>query len=104
MEADDLPELDSRVNYVGPFRYHDVVVDGRAVPFLRATPLDGGRVHLNLDRRLGLDLSASEAERVVPFLAHTIAVALGYTSHPDTERDGPNRSHPFPRVAPLFAD
>jgi hypothetical protein len=99
----DLQGFDSRVSYVGPFQHHDVVLDGRAVPFLRATPLDGGQVHLNLDRRLGLTLSSEEAERVVPFVADAIAVALGYTSHPDAERDGPNVRHPFPRVAPLLA-
>jgi hypothetical protein len=58
---------------------------------------------LTLDRRIGLLLSADEAERFIPFLAHAIAIALGYTSHPDAERDGPNPRHPFPRVTPLFA-
>lgn len=95
-----LPE--SSVSYVGPFEHHDVVVEGRQVPFLRATPLDGGQVHLNLDRRLGLTLTVAEAERFVPFLADAIAVALGFTSHPDAERDGPNPRHPFPRVTPLY--
>jgi len=73
------------------------------VPFLSATPVDGGQIDLTLDQRIGLSLSAQEAERFVPFLAHAIAVALGYTSHPDAGRDGPNVRHPFPRVAPLFA-
>jgi hypothetical protein len=103
VDEGELPVFDSRVSYVGPFEHHDVVLDGRAVPFLRATPLDGGQVHLNLDRRLGVTLSADEAERVVPFVADAIAVALGYTAHPDAERDGPKVRHPFPRVAPLLA-
>jgi hypothetical protein len=60
--------------------------------------LDGGRIDLTLDRRFGLVLSAAEAERFVPFLAEAIAVALGYTSHPRAERDGPNVRHPFPRM------
>jgi hypothetical protein len=98
-----MPVFDPSVSYVGPFEHHDVVVRGCAVPFLRATPLDGGQVHLNLDRRLGLTLSAGEAERVIPFVADVIAVAMGYTCHPDAERDGPNRRHPFPRVTPLVA-
>jgi len=104
MSSDDLPSLDSRLSFVGPFQHHDVVLDGRQVPFLRATPLDGGQVHLTLDRRLGLTLSTEEAERVVPFLADAIAVGLGYTSHPDAERDGPNKRHPFPMVQPLLID
>lgn len=99
--SDGLPALESRVAFVGPFEHHDVVVEGRQVPYLRATPLDGGHVHLNLDRRLGLTLTVEEAERFVPFLADAIAVASGYTSHPDAERDGPNERHPFPRVSPL---
>jgi hypothetical protein len=102
--SEDFPQLESRLAFIGPFQHHDVVVDGRQVPFLRATPLDGGQVHLNLDRRLGLTLSAEEAERVVPFLADAIAVASGYTSHPDAERDGPNVRHPFPAVTPLLTE
>jgi hypothetical protein len=62
------------VSFPGPFHHHDVVVSGHQVPFLRATPLDGGQVHLTLDRRLGLTLSADEAERVIPFLADAIAI------------------------------
>ncbi len=92
------------VSFPGPFRHHDVVVNGRQVPFLRATLLDGGQVHLNLDRRLGLTLSTEEAERIVPFLADAIAIASGYTSHPEAGQDGPNPRHPFPAVQPLFVD
>jgi hypothetical protein len=93
-----------QVTFPGPFSHHDVVVNGHQVPFLRATLLDGGQVHLNLDRRLGLTLSAGEAERVVPFLADAIAVASGYTSHPDADGGGPTPRHPFPAVQPLFLD
>jgi hypothetical protein len=93
----------SAVEFVGPFQHHDVVVEGREVPFLRAFPQDGGRVHLTLDRRLGLDLTLAEAERFVPFLADAIAIALGYTCHPGGERGDPNPRHPFPTVTPLFA-
>jgi hypothetical protein len=92
------------VSFVGPFEHHDVVVNGRQVPYLRATPMDGGQVHLNLDRRLGLTLSVEEAERVEPFLADAIAVASGFTSHPEAGQDGPTPRHPFPAVQPLFAD
>jgi hypothetical protein len=100
----ELPSTDSPVEFVGPFQHHDVVVEGRQVPFLQASPIDGGMIDLSLDRRFALLLSASEAERFVPFLAHAIAVALGYTSHPDAERGGPNPRHPFPRVSSLMLD
>lgn len=93
-----------RVTFPGPFQHHDVVVNGRQVPYLRATPLDGGQVHLNLDRRLGITLSADEAERVIPFLADAIAVAAGFTCHPEASEDGPNRRHPFPCVQPLLSE
>jgi hypothetical protein len=96
----DLPE--SQVSFPGPFKHHYVVVGGRRVPFVKATPLDGGRVDLWLDDRFALTLSAGEAERFVPFLAHAMAVALGYTSHPDAGRDGPNPRHPFPRMTALY--
>jgi hypothetical protein len=100
---DDLVGLsEPRVDYVGPFESHDVVINGRHVPFLRASPLDGGRIDLTLDRRLGLELTVEEAERVLPFLADAIAVGLGYTCHPSAETDGPILRHPFPRVTPLF--
>lgn len=103
-DPEGLPDGRSPVNLVGPFEHHDVVVDGCQVPYLRATPLDAGRIDLTLDRRFGLILSASEADRFVPFLAHAIAVASGYTSHPDTETGGPTLRHPFPPVTPLFAE
>jgi hypothetical protein len=88
------------VEYVGPFDSHDVVIDGRQVPYLRATPVDGGKIDLTLDRRFGLLLSVAEAERFMPFLAHAIAVAAGYTSHPSAD-DEPNPRHPFPTVTSL---
>jgi hypothetical protein len=95
-----LPE--SELEFRGPYESHDVVFKGRQVPFLRADLVDGGKIDLTLDRRFGLLLTAAEAERFVPFLAHAIAVALGYTAHPDAERDGPVVLHPFPRVHPLI--
>lgn len=104
MSDSALPYVDSRLSFVGPFKHHDVVIDGRQVPFLRATPLDGGQIHLNLDRRLGVTLSAEEAERFVPFLADAIAVALGFTSHPDAGMGGPIPRHPFPAVSPLYLE
>lgn len=90
----------SGVEYVGPFQHHDLVVDGRKVPFITVVPVDGGKVDIGLDRRIGIELTVAEAERFLPFLAHAIAIASGYTSHPDTDHE-PNPSHPFPRVTGL---
>jgi hypothetical protein len=103
-EPGDGERAAASVDYLGPFEHHDVLVKGRQVPFLRATPLDGGQVDLTLDRRFGLVLSVAEAERFVPFLAHAIAVASGYTAHPSAERDGPNPRHLFARVSPLYVE
>jgi len=61
-------------------------VDGWEVPFLEAHMRPGGVIDISLDRRYGLEVPIADAERLVPFLAHTIAVASGYASHPD--RDG----------------
>jgi hypothetical protein len=88
----------AELEFIGPFKHHDVVVNGWQVPFLRATPLNGGRVHLNLDCRFGVDLTVEEAERIVPFLADCIAVALGYTSHPEGDQVGGKLRYPFARV------
>jgi hypothetical protein len=83
-DVDGVPDLppESPVSFPGPFRQHDVVVNGHAVPFLTATPQTSGAVRLHLDRRFAVDLTAAEAETVVPFLAQCFAVALGYTCHP----------------------
>jgi hypothetical protein len=42
-----------------------------------------------------LDLTVAEAERVVPFLADAIAIALGYTCHPRADWDVPHQRNPF---------
>ncbi len=77
------------VEFVGPFEHHDVVVDGRVVPYLQATPFKGGMIQLTLDHRFSRDLSIADAEHLVPFIADCIAVAMGYTCHPRPGWDGP---------------
>ena len=67
------------------------MVDGWEVPLLEATFRPGGVVTLTMDRRFGLDISVADAERVVPFLANAIAVALGYAAHPQDDRAEPKR-------------
>ncbi len=88
-----------RVNFPGPFSQHSVVVDGWKVPFLHAHP--GGdndeNVLLVLDDRLALTVTVEEAERFVPFLADALAVALGYTCHPNEETAQPLARQPQPR-------
>lgn len=87
----------AKVEYVGPFGYHDVVLNGRRLPHLEAIPIAGGRVHLSVDRRFGLDLTVAEAERVVPFVAHCLAIGLGYVGFPDEGQDLVPIQH-MPRV------
>lgn len=96
-DADLIPT--TGVEFVGPFEHHDVVVNGWRVPYLEATPMIGGQVTLSLDHRYALDLSLADAERVVPFLAHCIAVASGYTAHPGCDGlDEPRPRHPMART------
>lgn len=98
MDEHDCPDLpESRVSFVGPFKHHDVVVNGWRVPFLQAHLVDEDRVMLVIDRRLGTELSVEEAERVVPFVADAIAVALGYGAHPDDSTPRPLPRAPYPR-------
>jgi hypothetical protein len=91
-------DQDFRVSFPGPFQHHDVVVEGWRVPFLEAHMVGEDRVSLVIDRRLSTELSVEEAERVVPFVADAISVALGYGAHPRGDMPLPERTpHPSPR-------
>jgi hypothetical protein len=90
-----LPSLS--VRFPGPFEHHDVVVEGWRVPFLQAHLRGEDRIMLVLDERMGLELSTAEAERLVPFLADAISVALGYGAHPRGEMPTPLERAPYPR-------
>ena len=92
---------ENRVELVGPFEAHEIVIGGRVVPYLQASPGPDGGVHVNLDRRLGVDLSADEAQRILPFIADCIAVAAGYTCHPHEECPEPARRSLFVRLKGL---
>lgn len=87
-----------RVSFPGPFSQHDVVVDGWKVPFLGAHI--GGEadneITLVLDHRIGETFTVEEAERFTPFLAHCIAVALGYTCWPNEDEEPNKLPHPRP--------
>lgn len=104
-------EQNFRVTFPGPFQHHDVVVDGWSVPFVKASFRADAEDHVRLilDDRIGLDLNSAEAEKLMPFLADAISVALGYGAHPSKESDSlPERApHMAPRrvvrVGPEFA-
>lgn len=79
----DEPHDPNRVNFAGPFQHHDVIVDGWRVPLLQAHPEGEDGVCLVLDRRIALALKGvDEIERILPFIADAIALALGYGAHP----------------------
>ena len=84
------------VEYVGPFEQWQVVIDGWEVPLLTAHPQTGGKVFVNLDRRFGIELNVSEAELVLPFVAHAIAIASGLACHPSKDSE----PLPLPTVRP----
>jgi hypothetical protein len=79
---------------IGPFETHRVVVSGRRVPLLDAYPVNGGKISLVLDDRIGIDISVADAETVIPFIAHCIAAGMGYACHPGADEQ-PRRSTPF---------
>lgn len=87
-----------RVDFPGPFTYHEVVVEGWSVPLLHAHPSGANdeSVMLVLDNRLAITVSVEEAERFVPFLADAISVALGYTAHPRGEQEFERKPQPRP--------
>ena len=86
-----------RVAFPGPFEHHDVVVDGWRVPHLQAHLRGEQHVHLVLDRRLGIELATAEAEKMVPFLADAIAVAMGLGAHPRGDDRRQLERAPYPR-------
>ena len=88
-----------RVSFPGPFTRHEVVVNGWSVPLLHSQPTgeNDESVMLVIDNRLAATFSVEEAERFVPFLADAIAVALGYTAHPDEDTEQPLVKQPQPR-------
>lgn len=94
-ECSELPSM--RVTFPGPFSCHDVVVNGWRVPYLQAHMQGEDRVALVIDRRLAAEFSVAEAERVVPFVADALAVAMGYGAHPDDDTPRPLPRAPYPR-------
>ncbi len=104
MASDALDPAESRVNFPGPFSQHGVVVSGWSVPFLHAQVHDGGMMTVVLDDRFGIELTIAEAERVVPFVADAIAIALGYDAHPSADDDStPSSPSPHPKPQRVMA-
>jgi pentose-5-phosphate-3-epimerase len=97
-EVGDLEPRAARFELLGPFTSHEVIVNGRMVPHLTASPMNGGMIAVTLDGRYDLHLTVEEADKVIPFLADCIAVGAGYTCHP-AEGAEPQRLSPFPNVS-----
>ncbi len=97
----DMPSM--AVMFPGPFTHHEVVVNGWRVPFLEAHPNGEDRVLLVIDGRLGGEFSIEEAERVIPFVADSISVALGYGCHPRSDGDELRCAEPHIRPRRLTA-
>lgn len=57
-------------------------VDGWEIPFTTAKEVDGGRIQITLDNRLGFEVSAADFDQVARLLANAIAIALGIPSWP----------------------
>jgi hypothetical protein len=94
-ECSDMPSM--AVTFPGPFNHNDVVVNGWSVPFLEAHMQGEDRVLLVIDQRLDGEFSVKEAERVIPFVADAISVALGYGCHPREGMDSPPPIKPHAR-------
>lgn len=87
--------------FIGPFEYHKVVVDGWTVPHLTAQPARDGYIALTLDHRFDIDVPVVDADRLVGFIADCIAVALGYTCHPRPDWEAPLARLPMQRCSSL---
>lgn len=103
MDTNVLDVSESQVAFPGPFSQHGVNVAGWSVPFLHAQVHDGGMLTLVLDDRFGLELTVSEAERIVPFVADAIAIALGYEAHPSADDEALSSRSPHPKPQRVMA-
>lgn len=92
-----------RVTFRGPLGGQAVVVNGWQVPLVEAHANHDDRVLLVIDGRLGAEFSVEEAERVIPFIADAIAVALGYARHPRDGEESPPPMLPVVRPRRLTA-
>lgn len=82
---------------IGPFEYHQVVVEGRAIPKLTGYPQDDGRITLIVDGRFMVDFPADIARQAAWLIANAMAVASGY-SHLGADSKGQ------PPFAPVISE
>jgi hypothetical protein len=90
------PEPDQRVELVGPFQEHRLVIDGWRVPLVTGYEEDGGLVNLVIDHRLALVVDAAHFDRVARFLADVIGTCWGYGAHPNSDEWYENAGLPNP--------
>lgn len=75
---------------VGPFEYHQVIVEGRAIPRLTGYPQDDGRITLIVDSRFMADFEPDAARRAAWLIGQALAIGEGY-SH----LGAPTKTRPF---------
>lgn len=73
----------------GPFQYHKVVVEGRAIPGLTGFPDGDGFTALIVDGRFSITVPDDYAHRVAWLIANAIAVAKGYPCLSATSKEMP---------------
>ena len=95
-------ELDGRSSVRRPVRGMGSSGGWLDRPYLTCRPLPEGGVSLLIEKRYRLRLDEEEAERVLPFIANAIAVALGYSGHPHRDWDEPRAGHQMHKISPLL--
>lgn len=73
----------------GPFTYHKVVVEGRAIPGLTGAPDGEGHTALIVDGRFMATFPDEFARQAAWLIANAIAVAQGYPCLSATAKDRP---------------
>lgn len=96
MEHECSPFAGFQVTFPEQVPASDVVVNGWSVPLLQAHLVGEDRLTLVLDERFAVEMDTDEAERLVPFIADAIAVALGFGCHPR-----PGTDPPLPKLPPV---
>lgn len=85
---------------VGPFEYHKVVIEGRAIPGLTAFRDGPEKIGLVVDGRFSQSVPVEMAHGIAWLLANALAVGAGY-SHLGAE----NKDMPFaPRCSEIKLD
>jgi hypothetical protein len=75
----DFPEPPKQPDLlIGPFTYHKVVVDGRAIPRLTGYPNGDDMTTLIVDARFAIDVPNNIASSVAWLVANALAVGEGY--------------------------